>query len=75
MVNASIVGVGPLYNEVHLGGDGQLWRWTERGQETVASGGQEALDYAVEHEWPANVIELLRAKAMYSDPLGRQHRE
>ena len=60
--NAAILGADPLHGETYLGLDGQLWRWGDRGQETVASGGEEAARYAESRGWPENVLMLLRSK-------------
>ena len=65
MVNAAIQGMPPLYGEIRMGLDGQLWRWVPGyGQETVASGGDEAVAYAIEHGFPENVVELIRSKGL-----------
>lgn len=64
-VNAAIVGMEPLHANYRLGEDGQIWRWVPQyGQETVASGGDEAVAYAIEHGFPENVVELIRAKGI-----------
>ena len=58
-----------IHGGLRLGGDGQLWRWTERGQETVASGGPEAVHYAESHGFPPEAVELIRASSEFK-PLG-----
>ena len=51
--------------DLRIGMDGQLWKWWPKfGQETVASGGPEAVAYAIEHGFPENVVELIRAKGI-----------
>jgi hypothetical protein len=57
--NAAIHGVGPYYDDVHLGSDGQLWRW-DRGQVVVASSGPDAVQYARERGWPERMVEHIR---------------
>lgn len=52
MVSQSSKGAGPIWGDVHLGSDGQLWRWTVRGQHVVATSGEAAVQYAREHGWP-----------------------
>ena len=65
MVNAAIQGMPPLHGEIRMGQDGQLWKWWPKfGQETVASGGDEAVQYAIEHGFPPNVVELIRSKGL-----------
>ena len=64
-VNAAIVGMEPIHGDIRMGQDGQLWRfWPKHGQETVASGGHEAVQYAIEQGFPESVVELIRAKGI-----------
>lgn len=57
----SITGAGPAWNNVHIGADGQLWRWKGKyGQVVVASSGPKAVRYAVRHNWPPRLVGTLQ---------------
>lgn len=70
--NAAIQGIEPVYRDLRIGLDGQLWRWTARGQETVASGGDEAVQYAEKHGLPESVVRLLKSAHLSANPLARK---
>lgn len=59
--NAATQGSGPIHDDVYLGSDGQLWKWTERGQQLVASSGINAVAYARLHGWPEWLVGRIRS--------------
>lgn len=59
----TVHGVGPVHRNIHIGIDGQLWKWKKgRGQITVAASGEQAVQYARDHSWPEYLIDLLGSK-------------
>lgn len=55
------MGTGPVWNNVHIGADGQLWRWKgKHGQVVVASSGPKAVQYATRYNWPPQLVEKLQ---------------
>lgn len=70
-VNSSIVGPDPIHADVFLGLDGQLWKWGPSGQHTVASGGEEAVSYAVSNGFPESVVDVIRSRGLLADPRRR----
>ena len=58
-MNKATIGVGPAFEDVHIGSDGQLWRW-DNGQVVIAASGSAAEEYARRHGWPDHLVSILR---------------
>ena len=59
--NLANEGAGPRHGEVHIGGEGQLWVWTDQGQRTIASSGPEATHFAKSHGWPDHLVSVVQS--------------
>ena len=57
--NVATLGKGPVWDDVHVGLDGQLWVW-ESEQVIVATSGAGAVHFAETNGWPERLIRMLK---------------